>query len=132
MKDTKEASRAPVERVVGRVAANNGTDVTVSGCLLVIEPQGFPKEASVAVLTHDQARQIVRALIAAHDLNDDVERQEEVVGALWAFADDQQMFKHNIKQEKAPGVYVTASDKAIRSALERIMGTFGCGVVSIQ
>lgn len=59
----------------------------------------------------------------------DVEKQEEVVAALWEFARNQRDRKPNAG-ENHKDYYVNLS--AVGDALKRIMATFGFEVVSIQ
>jgi len=66
-----ETATPPVEsqpKLTTPIAANNGTEVVVSGSLLIIRKPNFQQEAMVAVLTHAQAADIVKSLVAAHDL----------------------------------------------------------------
>jgi hypothetical protein len=54
------------------IPANNGVEVVVSGSLLVIRKPNFQQDAMVAVLTHDQAADVVKSLVAAHNLRADL------------------------------------------------------------
>lgn len=60
----------------------------------------------------------------------DVEKQEEVVSALWEFMRNHDTMPHDINQVSP--VAMTASGEAIHTALKRIMETFGYAVASIQ
>ena len=52
------------------IAANNGTEVVVSGALLIIRNPNFQQDTMVAVLTHAQAAEVIKSLVAAHDLSE--------------------------------------------------------------
>lgn len=55
------------------IAASNGTEVVVSGSVLIIRKPNFQQDAMVAVLTHDQAADIVKSLVSAHNIADAAE-----------------------------------------------------------
>lgn len=58
----------------------------------------------------------------------DLDKQEEIVSALWDFAEMQANRPHNVTKTNS----CSANLEAVGETLERIMRTFGYEVVSVQ